>query len=233
MNPHFNREPQLNLPTQTGSQGNGGKPNRPTIVNQKPGTPAPNLFPSFDSTPYNNSAQSSMFPLFNTYVQNTINPIGRTDYAPHMGSVGLAGNGSNQNGAGYKPLNKSPYNVGSLGAISGVSQEFPYLTSQLYADGMVNFHHPVYYGINKGEEETYSQGTDLPRGMPSSQSSIMNLRTPDQERAMLTRAMNTVDTTRDVASRMASGRRNATMLYNERDRNDRRRLSAPYQMVYN
>lgn len=228
-NPEFTRQPRQTLPVHTGQAGNGSRPNRPTIVNQKCGTPAPNLFPSFETTPYNNSAQSEVFPLFTTFVQNTVNPIGRTTNAPHMGATGLAGNGSNQNGAGYKPLNKSPYRLSQLGAISGKTQEFPYLTSQLYADGMVDYHRTPYYGINQGDEETYKQGTDIPMGMPSYQQSVTPLNTPAQERATMYRSAQAVN----VAQQMAVNRLNANRIYNERHANDMRRASAPYQMVYN
>jgi len=231
MNPEFSRQPRQTLPVHTGQASNGGKPNRPTIVNQKCGTPAPNLHPSFETTPYNNSMQSQIFPLFTTFVQNTVNPIGRTNNAPHMGATGLAGAGTNSNGAGYKPLNKSPYNLNTLGAISGKTQEFPYLTSQLYSQGMIDYHATPYYGINQGDEETYIQGTDIPRGMASISRSVAPVNTPAQERATMYRSAQAVNT----AQRMAVNRLNANRLYNQRDAQDRRQMSAPVQMqmVYN
>ena len=228
-NPEISREPRQTLPVHTGQASSGSRVNRPTIVNQKCGTPAPNLFPSFETTPYNNSAQSQTFPLFNTFLENTVNPIGVTTNAPHMGSIGLASNGSNKNGAGYKPLNKSPYRLSQLGAISGNTQEMPYLTSQLYANGMVEYHRTPYYGINQGDEETFIQGTDIPRGQPSSQQYVTPIRTPAQERATMYRSAQPVN----VAQNYAVNRLNANRIYNQRDANDRRRASAPYQMVYN
>ena len=229
-NPEFHREPRLNLPTMAGNAGNGGQPiARPVVVNQKCGTPAPNLFPSFETTRYNNSARPDTFPLFPTYVQNTVNPIGRTNHAPHQGNFGNAGNGSNQSGAGYKPLEKSPYKLSQLGAISGKTQEFPYLTSQLYPNSMLNFHHPVYYGINQGDPETYTQGTDMPRGSATSQQSVMPLRTPAQERATMYRSAQVVNT----AQAMAVNRLNTQRRNDQRDAQGRVRASAPYQMVYN
>jgi hypothetical protein len=212
MNPEFTRQPRQTLPVHTGQASNGGRPNRPTIVNQKCGTPAPNLNPSFETTPYNNSMQSQIFPVFTTFVENTVNPIGRTNNAPHMGATGLAGAGTNSYGAGYKPLNKSPYNLNTLGAISGKTQEFPYLTSQLYAQGMIDYHATPYYGINQGDEETYIQGTDIPRGMASISRSVA--------------PVNAVNT----AQRMAVNRLNANRIYNQRDAQDRRQMSAPVQM---
>jgi len=230
MNPEFSRQPPLNLGTRVGNAANGSKVNRPTIVNQRCGTKAPNLFPSFETTPYNNSAQSFSFPLFNTFVENTVNPIGTVTNPPGSGNTGLSGNGSNQNGAGYKPLDKS-YRLSQLGAISGPNQTFPYLTSQMYPQGMINFHHPVYYGINQGEPETYTNGVDIPRGMPSQQISIQPHMTPAQERATQYRSANAVN----VAQRYAVNRLAANRIYNQRDAQDRRLMSAPVQMqmVYN
>ena len=228
MNPEFSRQPRLNLPTNQGNSGNGGQPNRPTLVNQRCGTPAPNLFPSFKTTPYNNSATPDTFPLFNTFVQNTVNPIGRTNHAPHQGNFGNAGNGNNQSGAGYKPLPMN-YRLSQLGAISGKTQEFPYLTSQLYPNSMLNFHHPVYYGVNQGDPETYTQGTDMPRGSATSQQSVMPLRTPAQERATMYRSGHVVNT----AQAMAVNRLNTQRSNNQRDARGRIQASAPYQMVYN
>ena len=228
MNPEFSRQPRLNLPTKTGNAGNGGQPNRPTLVNQRCGTPAPNLFPSFKTTPYNNSATPDTFPLFNTFVQNTVNPIGRTNHAPHQGNFGNAGNGNNQSGAGYKPLPMN-HRLSQLGAISGKNQTFPYLTSQLYADGMVNFHHPVYYGVKQGDPETYSQGIDMPRGMGSSQQSVTSVDTPAQERSTMYRSAQAVN----AAQRMSVNRINDKRMRDKRDARARIQASAPYQMIYN
>jgi hypothetical protein len=158
-----------------------------------------------------------------------INPIGTTTRAPRQGNFGNSGNGSNQSGAGYKPLQKSPYKLSQLGAISGKTQEFPYLTSQLYPNSMLNFHHPVYYGINQGDPETYTQGTDMPRGAATSQRSVMPRNTPAQERATMYRSAQAVNT----AQAMAVNRLKADRVLNQRDAQDRLHASAPYQMVYN
>lgn len=221
MNPEFTRKPHLNLPTHAGTMSNGSRINKPTFVNQRAGTPAPNLHPSFETTPYNNSAQSFMFPMYNTFVANTTNPIGRTDNPRKRGTTGLAGNGSNQNGAGYAPPPMSPYRMEQLGLISGNSQSFPYLSSQLYGDGMLDFHRPAYYGINMGNPETYEQGASIDNSDPSSQESVIPLRTPDQERQRQTtrdrdRIMNSARAV-SHAQQMANDRlarqrlRNATM----------------------
>ena len=229
--PEFHREPRLNLPTMGGNAGDGSNSSakQRRITNQKCGTPAPNLFPSFKTTRYNNSATPDTFPLFPTYVQNTVNPIGTTTRPPNQGNFGMAGSGSNQSGAGYKPREKSPYKLSQLGAISGKTQEFPYLTSQLYPNSMVDFHHPVYYGVNQGEPETFTQGTDMPRGSATSQQSVMPHNTPAQERERMYRSAQAVN----QAQSMAVNRLNAKRGMSQRDARARQRASAPYQMVYN
>lgn len=166
MNPSFRIERKQYLPTETGNAGNGSNVNTPTIPKQKFGTRTPNLNPSFRSTPYNNNAISYNFPLYanksNIYNKRLTNSIGKSSFGSNgLGNTGLAGNGNNQNGAGYRPLKKTPYKVNSLGAISGISQSFPYNRNGLYPDGLMQMSRPAYTQVNEGLQEGIGQGVNI------------------------------------------------------------------------
>lgn len=166
MNPSFRIERKQYLPNEIGNSGSGSNVNKPTIPKQKFGTRTPNLNPSFNKTPYNNNAISFAFPLYannkNIYNKQLTNSIGKTSFGSRgLGSYGLAGNGNNQSGAGYRPLKMTPYKVNSLGAISGISQSFPYNLNGLYPDGMLQTSRPSYTQVNQGQQETLGEGINV------------------------------------------------------------------------
>ena len=163
MNPSFRIERKQYLPTETGNSANGSNVNKPTIARQKFGTPTPDLNPSFKKTRYNNNSISYEFPLYpynkNIYNKMYNNRIGKQSFGiKGLGNTGLAGNGNNQNGAGYRPLKMTPYKVNSLGAISGISQSFPYNLNGLYPDGSLITSRPSYTQVNQGVQEQQLQG---------------------------------------------------------------------------
>ena len=127
---------------QMGNAGNGSNPNPPTIP-ENPSTTMPrvNLSKEFVIGGYNNHLESFNFPQFSkTWEDNyySNNPIGITKWTDDPGGlIGVAGNGDNQNGAGYSPNDWSPYNVQSLEVAAGSSQSYPYNENDIYLDGGV------------------------------------------------------------------------------------------------
>lgn len=128
---------------QMGNAGNGGNPNPPTIpLNPSSTMPRVNLSKDFIIGGYNNNLESFVSPtnFSETWDDNyySNNPVGITKWTDAPGGlIGVAGNGDNQNGAGFTPNAWEPYDVNSLGAIAGSSQSYPYDKNSIYLDGGV------------------------------------------------------------------------------------------------
>jgi hypothetical protein len=143
MNIPFRNEQKPFFQNQMGNAGNGGRPNPPTIPPNPSGIrPRVNFSKEFIIGGYNNNLESYVSPTnFNQYWNDNFysnNPIGiGKKISSPGGLVGVAGNGDNQNGAGYTPNRWSPYNVSSLGVSGGTSQSFPYNDNDIYIDGGV------------------------------------------------------------------------------------------------
>jgi hypothetical protein len=164
MNIPFKREQQSRFQTQMGNAGNGGRPNPPTIPNNPTGMrPRVNFSKEFIIGGYNNNLESFVSPTnFNKYWNNnfnTNNPIGLgKKFSTPGGAVGVAGNGSNQGGAGYSPNRWSPYDVSSLGVSGGTSQSFPYNPNDIYIDGGVRRVWSLQNNINDGSPQDVVNG---------------------------------------------------------------------------
>jgi len=107
--PKTQQQQILALNPRTGNAGNGGNPGTGVIIPQYPGSfPRVNLNPVFRLGAYNNAEESYHFPRHNRYwkdYQNTNNPVkaAYTGKPAFGGTVGMAGDGSNEHsiGAGY------------------------------------------------------------------------------------------------------------------------------------
>ena len=164
MNIPFTKEQQLRFQTQMGNAGNGGQPNPPTIPDNPTGMrPRVNFSKEFIIGGYNNQLESYVSSTnFNKYWTDNFysnNPIGIGKKITSPGGlVGVAGNGDNQNGAGYTPNRWSPYDVSSLGVSGGTSQTYPYNDNDIYLDGGVRRVWSLQDNINEGAEQDVVNG---------------------------------------------------------------------------
>ena len=154
--------------TQMGNAGNGGRPNPPTIpLNPPASRPRVDLSKDFVIGGYNNQLESFNFPRFSKTWDDKVysnNPVGFSGWKGAVGGdTGVAGNGDNQNGAGYTPSPWSPYRVESLGVSGGSSQSYPYNKNDLFLDGGTQRVWNNMDNVNEGEPQSVQNGvTPLP-----------------------------------------------------------------------
>jgi hypothetical protein len=146
----------IEIQSRNGNAGNGGRPNPPTIIPQKPGSfPRVKLNPQFRIGEYNNAEQSFHFPQFNQYwkqQRNTNNPINPEGWS-NTGGLKIGGQGgNNKSGAGYTTKNWDRFKLSQLGVRGGTSQSFPYNSNAMTLTGGVHEVWPDSQNVNIGEE---------------------------------------------------------------------------------
>lgn len=163
MNIPMQREPQPFFITGLGNAAIGGAPNKPFSVDQYPGTfPRVNLNPQFKIGAYNNAeAPSFQLERFNEpwkMRRNTNNPIGVNSLVTKMGNAQNGDNQAKGSGAGKKPHQWSPYQIGSLGVRAGYDQSTPYDRNAMSLDGGVRNVWQFTSNVNMGEQMEIGQG---------------------------------------------------------------------------